>query len=56
VHPPRVSVPYCARHDFGSYVLEKTGNSKLVIDSMEHSDVPTGMNSPGPSSAKRCQG
>jgi integrase len=36
-------VLYCARHDFGSYVLEKTGNLKLVMDSMGHTDVPTAL-------------
>jgi site-specific recombinase XerD len=40
---PRVSVLSCARHDFGSYVLEKTGNLKLVMDSMGHTDVPTAL-------------
>ena len=29
---PQDSVLYCARHDFGSYVLSKTGNLKAVMD------------------------
>ena len=33
----------CARHDYGSYVLEKTGNLKAVMDAMGHADVQTAM-------------
>jgi site-specific recombinase XerD len=40
---PEDLVLYCARDDFGSYVLEKTGNLKLVMDSMGHTDVPTAL-------------
>jgi len=36
-------VLYCARHDFGSYVLEPTGNLKVVMDAMGHNDVATAM-------------
>ena len=36
---PRELVLYCARHDFGTYVMEKTGNLKAVMDSMGHEDV-----------------
>ena len=36
-------VLYCARHDFGSYVLERTGNLKAVMDSVGHQDVKTAM-------------
>lgn len=32
-------VLYCARHDYGSYVLRTTGNLKLVMDTMGHRDV-----------------
>ena len=34
---------YCARHDFGSYVLSKTGNLKAVMDVMGHADVKSAM-------------
>ena len=29
-------VLYCARHDFGSFVLSSTGNLKVVMDLMSH--------------------
>jgi integrase len=32
-------VLYCARHDFGTYVMRKTGNLKAVMDTMGHTDV-----------------
>ena len=31
-------VMYCARHDYGSFVLSKTGNLKVVMDLMGHRD------------------
>lgn len=34
---------YCARHDFGTYVLGATGNLKAVMKSMGHADMPTAM-------------
>ena len=37
-------VLYCARHDFGTYVLTKTGNLKAVMDAMGHADVKIAMN------------
>jgi integrase len=40
---PQELVLYCARHDFGTYVLQRTGNLKLVMDSMGHADVPTAL-------------
>ena len=40
---PKDLVLYCARHDFGTYLLRRTGNLKLVMDTMGHSDVPTAM-------------
>ncbi len=40
---PEDLVLYCARHDFGTYVLNVTGNLKLVMDTMGHADVPTAM-------------
>ena len=40
---PENLVPYCARHDFGTYVLQKTGNIAAVMNSMGHSDVKTAM-------------
>jgi integrase len=36
---PRELVLYCARHDFGSFVLAKTGNLKAVMNAMGHGDV-----------------
>jgi site-specific recombinase XerC len=36
-------VLYCARHDFGSFVLEKTGNLKAVMDTVGQTDVKTAM-------------
>jgi integrase len=32
-------VPYCARHTYGSYTMEATGNIFAVADSMGHVDV-----------------
>jgi integrase len=40
---PEDLVLYCARHDFGSFVLEKTGNLKAVMDTMGQTDVKTAM-------------
>jgi hypothetical protein len=40
---PRELVLYCARHDFGSFVLAKTGNLKAVINAMGHGDVRSAM-------------
>lgn len=40
---PEDLVLYCARHDFGSYVLGKTGNLKAVMDAMGHTDVKIAM-------------
>jgi integrase len=37
---PEDLVLYCARHDFGTCVLQQTGNLKLVMDSMGYADVP----------------
>jgi integrase len=31
---PKSLVLYCARHDFGTYVLQKTGNSAVVMNTM----------------------
>ena len=31
---PEDLVLYCARHDFGTYVLQKTGNIAAVMNSM----------------------
>lgn len=36
---PEDLVLYCARHDFGTYVMRKTGNLKAVMDTMGHTDV-----------------
>jgi integrase len=35
---PRELVLYCARHDFGSFVLAKTGSLKAVMNAMGHGD------------------
>jgi integrase len=40
---PEDLVLYCARHDFGSYVLSKTGSLKAVMDTMGHADVKIAM-------------
>ena len=40
---PEDLVLYRARHDFGTYVLQKTGNIAAVMNSMGHSDVKTAM-------------
>ena len=40
---PRELVLYCARHDFGSFVLAKTGNLKAVMSAMGHGDVRSAM-------------
>lgn len=40
---PKTLVLYCARHDFGTYVMSKTGNLKAVMDTMGHSDVKIAM-------------
>ena len=40
---PEGLVLYCARHDFGTYVLQKTGNIAAVMNTMGHSDVKTAM-------------
>lgn len=36
-------MPYCARHDFGTRVLNETGNLKAVMEVMGHKDVKTAM-------------
>jgi integrase len=40
---PEGLVLYCARHDFGTYVLQRTGNIAVVMNTMGHSDVKTAM-------------
>ena len=40
---PKNLVLYCGRHDFGTRVLKKTGNLKLVMQAMGHIDVKTAM-------------
>ena len=34
---------YCGRHDFGTRVLNETGNLKPVMQAMGHADVKTAM-------------
>lgn len=40
---PSDLVLYCARHDFGSFALEKTGNLKAVMNVMGHADVKSAL-------------
>ena len=40
---PEDLVLYCARHDFGTYVMRKTGNLKAVMDTMGHTDIKIAM-------------
>jgi integrase len=40
---PEDLVLYCARRDFGTYVMRKTGNLKAVMDTMGHTDVKIAM-------------
>lgn len=40
---PAGLVLYCARHDFGTHVLQHTGNLKLVMEVMGQKDVKTAM-------------
>jgi len=40
---PKNLVLYCGRHDFGTRVLKKTGNLKLVMQTMGQKDVRTAM-------------
>ncbi len=40
---PKNLVLYCARHDYGSFVLAKTGNLKAVMNAMGHGDVKSAM-------------
>ena len=40
---PKNLVLYCGRHDFGTRVLKKTGNLKLVMQTMGQKDVKTEM-------------
>jgi integrase len=42
-------VLYCARHDFGTFVMSKTGNLKAVMDTMGHADVKIAMTYQHPS-------
>ncbi len=37
-------VLYCARHDYGSFVLSKTGNLKVVMELMGHRDYRSALN------------
>lgn len=36
-------VLYCARHDYGSFVLSKTGNLKATMQALGHADVKSAM-------------
>jgi site-specific recombinase XerC len=40
---PRELALYCARHDFGSFVLAKTGYLKAVMNAMGDEDVRSAM-------------
>ena len=41
---PSHLVLYCARHDYGSFVLSKTGNLKVVMDLMGQRDYRSALN------------
>ena len=36
-------VSYCSRHDYGTRVLQETGNLAVVMKTMGHKDVRTAM-------------
>jgi len=40
---PKELVLYCARHDYGTRVLTRTGNLAAVMRTMGHRDVKTAM-------------
>jgi len=40
---PRELVLYCTRHEFGSFVLVKTGNRKVVMNAIGRGDVRSAM-------------
>jgi site-specific recombinase XerD len=40
---PKELVLYCARHDYGTRILTRTGNLAAVMKTMGHSDVKTAM-------------
>ena len=41
---PSNLVLYCARHDYGSFVLSKTGNLKVVMDLLGQTDYRSALN------------
>jgi integrase len=41
---PSELVLYCVRHDYGSFMLSKTGNLKVVMDLMGQRDYRTALN------------
>jgi integrase len=41
---PEDLVLYCARHDYGSFVKSKTGNMKVVMDLLGHTDYRSALN------------
>jgi len=41
--PPKELVLYCARHDYGTRVLMRTGKLAAVMRTMRHRDVKTAM-------------
>ena len=45
---PKELVLYCARHDYGTRVLMRTGNLAAVMRTMGHRDVKTAMHYPHP--------
>jgi site-specific recombinase XerC len=40
---PEDLVLYCGRHDYGTRILERTGNLAAVMPTMGHRDVKTAM-------------
>ena len=45
---PKELVLYCARHDYGTRVLMRTGNLRAVMRTMGHRDVKTAMHDQHP--------
>ena len=40
---PKELVPYCARHDAGGFLMERTGNPRVVMELMGHRQGSTTM-------------
>jgi integrase len=53
---PKELVLYCARHDYGTRVLMRTGNLAAVMKTMGHRDVKTAMHYQHPERRPRRSG